>query len=421
MTSLDELIRWLAAPEPSQRVKLQTLLDHHVAAIRGLRDDHFATAIRDIKKRLSSPKLADQLAALMAALTADRAAHPAPVAPAVDAPPVRWAATSNDERLTALEAIVAADPDAQPPYLVLADHLAAAGDARAELITIGHALAKNPAHKAMRLADEQWRERNRELLWGSFLIQFEHCVRDIEWYLGFIRACEVREAPQHATAGDLVVAVLDDPGPGRFIQRLTTASVDGCHAIAAALARRPRPTLRELSLGEPWHKLGDLAPLWSAADGLRALSLVGIGLQLGAPRAPRLERLAIDFGAEQSQANDNVATLAPLIATTAELPALRTLVVHDCEFADEWIEQLVDAPLLGQLHELDLTGGTLSSRGGELILAHHQRFAHLTKLDLELNYLPGQLARKLAALGAFVHIGDQREDDGEPRVAANGE
>ena len=70
------------------------------------------------------------------------------------------------ERQT-LEAVIAADPEAQAPYTVLGDYWSARGDVRGELIVIGHALAKNPTHKVMRTRWTQLFEAHAAAIWGD--------------------------------------------------------------------------------------------------------------------------------------------------------------------------------------------------------------------------------------------------------------
>ncbi len=144
----DEIVQALGDTR-TQRDKLAALTPH-AEEIRALRDDVFTTVIRAIRKKLSSPKLAESVNAFVAALTNGRVAIPAPAPePTPDAvveqPPL-------DELEARLEYEISLDPNAQDAYLAYGDHLVAKGDPRGEMIGIGRELAKNPGHREMKTA-----------------------------------------------------------------------------------------------------------------------------------------------------------------------------------------------------------------------------------------------------------------------------
>jgi hypothetical protein len=402
VVTVEELERWLAEDSP-QRSKLERIRAQR-AAIRALPDDDHARALRAIKKRIASPKLATEVAALIAELAHGRAIKPS--AGRAEPAPVAWIGTTDD--IAELEAAIAADPDAQGPYTVLGDYWTANGDARGELVAIGAALTKNPTHKVMRAAWTKHYAEHKRALWGELAGMIDRIIYDVDWYMGFVRACRV---PRYSNPGSAVVvhALLDDPGPGRFIQRLAVEN-DGSD-VARVLAQRPRPTLRTLELGGAAH---DVSPIWRQLAYLRELRITGSNITLGEIRAPHLERFAIELGTIDEGELQDVGFLAPLWRGEG-LPNLRTLALTNCEHTDALCAALVASPLAAQLVEIDLREGTMTDAGAALLLAH--RFPKLERATFDLNYLTVDVCAQLATLAAVVSTDAQRVDDGNRHSA----
>lgn len=440
----DVLVRWLVDSSQPQREKLATVRERYVAAIRDYDDDDHRRVVRELKKRLSSPKLAGELAALLGDVTRDRPARPrAEAAPAEPAP----LASEGGDRRSELEAAIARDPDAQQPYLPYGDWLESQGDPFGALIAIDRELAKNPGHKAMLAAREQYFVEHGAALLGP-LREVEDMLRDVTWHMGFIRSCRILQStkrrsgklPQEPIA-NVLAALLDEPGPGRFVQELELG-----HDLArdlpwptVALAAKPRPALRNLDLGAA--RSGDFAALWPALPGLRALRLFGDRLtpeQLAAAGAalPALERLVVagsverehltamtqlrwpalralelELGTESGRLPD-AADLATLVDGTA-LPALRELTLSGCPEGDELLEALAASPLLRQLERLDLSRGTVGERGARALLAEPGALASLS-LVLDENFVPRELADALGAALRELSVEGQRDDGGDP-------
>lgn len=398
-----DLEQHLASADVPQRDKLEHLRAR-AGEIRALDDAAFTRIVRAIKKKLSSPKLADEVAAFVRDVTAGRDVRPSE-ARREEPPDVAWVGSADlDVSAHAIEAAIAADPDAQGPYTVLGDYWASINDPRGELVAIGHALAKNPAHKAMRAAWTQWMAHHARALWGK-LGGADRYLRDIDWYMGFIRACTVN-ADYRVDGEALVSTLLDEPGPARFVQRLALA---GSFELAKIVARRPRPTLRTLALGHPGTNQGDISMLWPAIPKLRELRLEGSTATVGDPQAPMLERFAFDFGHESEQP---IEPLAPLWSGTG-LPRLRAIAFTNSRHTDALCAALVDSPLAAQLEVVDFGEGTMTAEGAALLIARRDRFPRMKRWEFELNYLTEEACAQLrAALPGELVLDDQREDDG---------
>ncbi|MCW5806879.1 MAG: hypothetical protein KIT31_31260, partial [Deltaproteobacteria bacterium] len=300
----------------------------------------------------------------------------------------------GDVRGEELEAVVAADPDAPGPCEVLGDHLMSAGDVFGELIATGLALAKDAKHKAMRRRWDELQEARRDEIWGALAPHLRSHIGDAEWRNGFVRSCRACDYPlSPLSLADALRALLDEPGPGRFLAALELDDLcaGALEPAFAVLAVRPRPTLRRLALVCHEAMLDPLARLGTALPDLRELDLQVMGLHLGSLAAPRLESLAIDLFDPEEPWNA-LAAIEPVLAG-ASAPALRRLTLRSFPDGDELVRRCAETPLLAQLTHLDLRGGTIGEDGAACIRTHRERFAHLEVLALDENYLPdGALA-----------------------------
>jgi hypothetical protein len=216
----------------------------------------------------------------------------------------------------------------------------------------------------------------------------------------------------------------------------------------------PLPALCELAVRDfdvlgrssSFVGIGDLSPVLQACPNLRTLHVRGAAIRFGKPLLhPNLEQLCIEGDAlARSAFATIVAAELPALrslelwlgtrwigsATTRELleqlghsrgfPRLEQLGLRNSEVSDDIAAALPRWPLLARLREVDLSMGTLSDRGGQAILDHADRFVHLSRLELDHNYLSDELAVALErALGERVRIGRRmvaEEDDYYPEV-----
>ncbi len=460
-----ELVAWLADPAIAQREKLAIMRSEQRATIRALADDDFVRVLREARKRLNSPKLVAERDALLEELAHGRAANPRPVAePVVEPPPPVPAGTPMAE---VLAAAIEHNAEGQDGYLVLGDFLHEQNDPRGELIAIGVALAKNKGDHKLLASHADHLAEHPELL--GPLRSCLDVITKIDWHCGFIRGCTVHytidrfNAPSAARRkpGDIVdVAIpdvigwlLDEPGPGRFLQHLVVGLVrhdaNNYDGVAAVLARRVRPTLRSLMLGDfdrdecelNWSTIGDLSALWPAVPNLTklwlrsgAMGLAGIhlprleelqtitgGLSASSARAiadaawPALVRLSLQYGPESDAGIDDV---MPLLAGD-KLPKLRHLGITNFGDTDAVCEALPKSGMLPQLAELDLSMGTMSERGLAVLLREAKKLAHLARIDVDDNYLPEAAHEQLVTVLPNLYFGRQRvADEDEPRHAS---
>lgn len=454
--NIDELCKWLREGRGSQRDKLTTIEEHYLDVIVGMYDDEHARAVREIKKRLNSPKLAAGVTALVARLVGEHNTNPnpepldAPV-PETESPPM--VVDNPGDPGAVLEAAIAAEPTTRDSYIVYGDWLEGRSDPRGQLVAIGAELAKAPEHKAMLAAHAEHLRAHGDTILGV-LAKPGVGITGIEWFMGFISKARVGlprdrdRKPAAFAIPEVLQALLDDPGPGRFVQDLTLGLVklegDGWQAATLAIAKRPRRALRKLFIGDftyeecelNWTKLGDLSKLWPAVPNLRELTLRSGSMTIGPIDLPKLESLttitgglgedsaerlaaanwpelrtlSLQVGRRDCGAAQHVASVAPLL-TGARAPKLTALGIVNCEFVDEIVELLVDAPLLSRLTSLDLSLGTMTDDGARVIERNASKFTHLF-VNVDDNYLTEEACARLAACVPNLYTGDQREDDG---------
>lgn len=294
------------------------------------------------------------------------------------------------------------------------------------------------------------------------LAECDDMLTAVEWRHGFIRSARVsytyerfnNERPQ-VSIEQALGALLDDPGPGRLIERLIIGLAlhddNDYSGVCKAIGAHLRPCLTELEIGDfgyeecelNWSTIGDASTLWPAVPNLRSLWLRAGAMQLGdivlpelrtfetvtggmpkeALRSiahanwPKLERLQLQIGASGQGAATDVALVEPILAGTG-LPALTHLGLTNCEFTDELCERLGSAPIVRQLRHLDLSMGTMSLAGARALVRHAQRLAHLDSLVVDDNYLPDEARELLACFGPALEFGGQREEGRYGRFAS---
>ncbi|MCI3270720.1 STM4015 family protein [Streptomyces cylindrosporus] len=106
-----------------------------------------------------------------------------------------------------------------------------------------------------------------------------------------------------------------------------------------------------------------------------------------------LEHLEVWLGAEEWGAGTTLDDLEPLLAG-GRFPALRHLGIRNSEFQDEIAVAVARAPVVARLDSLSLSHGTLSDAGADALL-DGQSLTHLSRLDLQHNYLTAEAVRRV--------------------------
>lgn len=225
--------------------------------------------------------------------------------------------------------------------------------------------------------------------------------------------------------------------------------------IAALVARAPElPALRALFIGDmtyeeceiSWIVQGDYTPLLKAFPKLEELRIRGaqdLSLQpvthtalrkltiesgglpsevveaLIASSLPALEHLELWLGSDEYGFDGDVGLYRRVLGALAG-PSLRYLGLRDSEISDELAQWLAGEEVVGRLHTLDLSLGTLGDEGARALLdSPHVR--KLQRLDLSHHYISPALQQQLKALAPEVVLEDAQDEDDGSRYVAVGE
>lgn len=224
-------------------------------------------------------------------------------------------------------------------------------------------------------------------------------------------------------------------------------------AVVEALvqAKAAFPKLRKLFIGDmdseecevSWIMQSELAPLLTAFPELTSLTIQGsTDLSLNPARHEKLEELVIICGGLGKNVLDSIAqahfprlrklelylgvdnygfdgTLEDVlqVAQPGLFPELVYLGLKDSEIQDEIAAALADAPILDQLHTLDLSMGTLTDAGAEALL-NSERVKKLRHLDLSHHYMSESMIKRWKQSGLSVDISDAQDEDDEYRYPA---
>ena len=83
---------------------------------------------------------------------------------------------------------------------------------------------------------------------------------------------------------------------------------------------------------------------------------------------------------------------------------------------DELTEIVLDCKYIRQIHTLDLSCGTLTDKGGALLLERLPSLPNIKKLDVHYHYMTDDMEQKISRLPIETDISEQceaDEDDGD--------
>ena len=186
-----------------------------------------------------------------------------------------------------------------------------------------------------------------------------------------------------------------------------------------------------------WIIQGDYENLFSAMPQLESLTIKGsTDLTLGKIEAPNLQSLEIICGGLPKEVIQSVrdAKLPALESLTlyigvenygfdgtikdieellekSDFPALENLAIVDSEIQDEICKAVLDSKYMKQINRLELSMGTLTDKGGQLLLDKLPEFANVECLDVHYHYLSDEMMEKLEALPIEVNTDEQEEPD----------
>lgn len=186
-----------------------------------------------------------------------------------------------------------------------------------------------------------------------------------------------------------------------------------------------------------WIEQGDYSKVWDALPNLEQLTIKGSqGLVLGEMNHKNLKSLEIICGGIPKEvlndiANSNLPNLEKLnlyigvdnygfdgdmedikkVIENDSFKNLKYLGLGDSEEEDKIVKIVLESKIIQQLEVLDFSNGTLSDKGGQVILDNKDKLLNLKKLDLHYHFLSDEKMDAISKLPIEVDLDDQQEND----------
>lgn len=172
------------------------------------------------------------------------------------------------------------------------------------------------------------------------------------------------------------------------------------------------PQLKELTIkGTTDLELGEICH-----EGLESLTIICGGLpsdviaSIQEAKLPNLKKLLLYIGIDNYGFDGNAGTIKTLLEK-ADFPKLEYLGIADSEIQDELTEVVLESKFMKQIHTLDLSCGTMTDKGGEMILKKLPAYENIKVLDLHYHYMSDKMLEKLKTLPVSLDVSEQNEPE----------
>lgn len=160
----------------------------------------------------------------------------------------------------------------------------------------------------------------------------------------------------------------------------------------------------DLSLGEVEH------------ENLEALTIICGGLpvsvleEIQKAKLPNLKKLVLYIGVENYGFDGDEDTIRTFLEKS-DFPKLTHLGIEDSEIQDQLTQVVLESKYMGQIHTLDLANGTLTDKGGALLLEKIPSYPNIKVLDIHYHYLSDTMAQQLKGLPIQVDASEANEPE----------
>lgn len=172
------------------------------------------------------------------------------------------------------------------------------------------------------------------------------------------------------------------------------------------------PNLKELTIkGSTELSLGEICH-----ENLESLEIICGGLpsevieQIANAKLPNLKKLNLYLGSDNYGFDGDEKTIQNLLEKT-DFTKLEYLGLNDSEIQDEVTEVILASKYMNRITTLDLSNGTLSDKGGQMLLETLPKYPNITTVDLHFHYLSDEMMEKLEALPISIDLDEQNEED----------
>ena len=135
-------------------------------------------------------------------------------------------------------------------------------------------------------------------------------------------------------------------------------------------------------------------------ENLKSLEIICGGLptdvieEVGNAKLPNLETLILYIGVDNYGFDGDINTIKTFLEKS-DFPKLKYLGIVDSEIQDEVTEVVLNCKYMDQINTLDLSKGTLTDKGGELLIDGMKSHPNITKLDLYFHFLSDDMMEKM--------------------------
>ncbi len=172
------------------------------------------------------------------------------------------------------------------------------------------------------------------------------------------------------------------------------------------------PQLKELTIkGSTDLELGEIRH-----ENLESLTIICGGLPVSViesvrkAKLPGLKKLVLYIGIDNYGFDGDAETIRTLLAES-DFPNLEYLGIEDSEIQDELAHVVLESKYMSRLRTLDLANGTLTDKGGKLILEKLPQYPNVKVLDVHYHYMSEQTVKDLEALPIEVDASEANEPE----------
>lgn len=170
------------------------------------------------------------------------------------------------------------------------------------------------------------------------------------------------------------------------------------------------PQLKELTVkGSEELILGEIEH-----EGLESLTIICGGLPVSVmnsiqkAKLPNLKKLVLYIGIDNYGFDGDADSVRTLLEQS-DFPKLEYLGIEDSEIQDELAEVVLESKYMGQIHTLDLANGTLTDKGGKLLLEKLPAYPNVKTLDVHYHYMSESMVQELKRLPIELDASEENE------------
>lgn len=127
-------------------------------------------------------------------------------------------------------------------------------------------------------------------------------------------------------------------------------------------------------------------------------------------KLPALKSLRLYIGIEDYGFSGAIDDIKDLLEKS-DFPKLESLAICDSEIQDEITEVVLQSGYMKQIQRLELSMGSLTDRGGQMLVDQLPGFPNIQELDVHYHFLSDDMMEKLEKLQMTVNVEEQNEPD----------